>query len=370
MKMELNKIKKMLLRSNITEEMMRTINALGKNPKRPLGKINPWAWCLEPVRGCNLACWHCPARLLPQNKYEYMSEQTWISAWKIIKELTPYCRIEMANTGEPTLHPNILEFIKIARTISPNSQIQITTNGTTLIQNKITYKQLFDSGINIIYVDMYAPKERHIDLAKKSGYDFYKYYESSKKVPNAWTYHNNPNIQFIALSEIPDNWPIQKIKRGGLGTFLNNIDFEKAKKINIVPVINAPERRCSQPMKYVQVMASGTYLMCCQDAFNKAGILNNVNEGINGFFKFWLGRYMQSTRKILRAKNRMGHPICYKCNTIFSRCDMKFWQKETFNYWWNGKILKGLEGVEWLIRKESIGKNKKNIPKQLTFNES
>ena len=292
--------------ANVPLDMIQAVESLGENPKKPLGKFNPWAWGLEPVRGCNLTCWHCPARLLERNKYEYMTKDTWISIWKTIKELTPFCRVELAHTGEPTLHPDICEFISIAREISPNSQIQITTNGTTLINNKITYKELFDAGINIVYVDMYAPVEKHVELAEQTGYDFFKYYQSPKDAPNAWAFHNDPNIQFIALSDIPDRWPQNKIKRGGLGTFLNNIDFEssQAKRMGIYPVRTAPERRCNQPMKYVMVSQTGDYMMCCQDAFYEADIHINVEQGVNGFIDFWFGKYMQQTRQLLREKNR------------------------------------------------------------------
>jgi len=41
-----------------------------------------------------------------------------------------------------------------------------------------------------------------------------------------------------------------------------------------------------------------------------------------------------------KNKDRAGHPICSKCNIIFSRCDMKFWKKEMFDYYWNGNALK------------------------------
>jgi len=341
--MYVNKIKTKM-KSNISEfntEIRNAINTINKNPKRPLGKFNPWAWCLEPVRGCNLTCWHCPARLLPRNEYKYMTKKTWINTWKIIRQFTPYCRVEMANTGEPTLHPDILEFILIATQISPNSQIQITTNGTQLLKNKITYKQLFDAGVNVVYVDMYGSREKHIELAKNSGYQYFLYYNNKDKPLSPWVFHNNRELQFIALSEIPDNWPIQKINRGGLGTFLNNIDFnnKRAKEWNIKPVINAPNRRCNQPMKYVQVTDDGTYLMCCQDVFNDFGIKNNVNEGIDGFLEFWLGKRMQETRKLLFHKERNKHPICSKCNICFSRCDMKFWEEELFEFYWDGKKI-------------------------------
>lgn len=272
-----------------------------------------------------------------QNKYDFMTEKTWVAAWKIIRALSPYTRIEMANTGEPTMHPDLLRFISIAREISPNSQIQVTTNGTNLIDGKITYKDLFAAGLNIVYTDMYAPRAKHEKLAADSGIRYFKYYEAKPDDPNAWTYHNDPSIQFIALSDIPDKWPDKKIKRGALGTFLNNIVFDKkAATLGIEPVTKPLQRRCNQPMKYIQVSAPGDYMMCCQDALLEAGNLGNVNEGVEGFTKFWFGEFMQTTRKILRAKNRGGHPQCKKCNIVFSRCDMKLWDEGQLDSSWDG----------------------------------
>jgi hypothetical protein len=168
---------------------------------------------------------------------------------------------------------------------------------------------------------------------------------TAKDAKNAWTFHNDPDIKFIALSEIPDNWPSRKIKRGGLGTFLNNIDFKVGQKFGMRPTENAPYRRCSQPMKYVQTLYNGEYLMCCQDALNTSEVSGNVLEGVDGFMKFWLGEYMQDVRQKLHLKNRSGHPICKQCNIIFSRCDMKFWKKDMFNYYWDGKKYKQMKHI-------------------------
>ena len=359
----LEKIRNKMLRTkNLDPDMRKAIESLGKNKRRPLGKFSPWAWALEPVRGCNLTCWHCPARLLPRKKYIYMDMDLWKSIWKIIAEVNPRCRVEMANTGEPTLHPNIYEMISVARKISPHSQIQITTNGTTLIKGQITYKKLFEAGLNIVYTDMYASKEVHKRLAKKSGYPYYTYYDSPKNAPNAWKYHDDPNIQFIALADTPDNWPKQKIKRGALGTFLNNIDFDhpSAKRLGIKPVIKAPQRRCNQPMKYVQVFVDGTYMMCCQDVFNEAKIKQNAYGGVKEFLKFWLGKRMQKTRQLLRDKDRSLHKVCCKCNIAFSRCDMKFWKSGSFKYYWDGKSLKPM--ADWKPKEEKKQKQKSFKP--------
>ena len=92
-------------------------------------------------------------------------------------------------------------------------------------------------------------------------------------------------------------------------------------------------------MKYIQVIADGNYLFCCQDAFNESKVPENVNEGIDGFMQFWLSEYMQYTRKLLRNKDRKGHEVCNKCDIIFSRADMKLWDRDMFNYEYDGNTL-------------------------------
>ena len=38
--------------------------------------------------------------------------------------------------GEPLLHPRVVDFLKIARSLFPNSQIQLVTNGLLLKKRK------------------------------------------------------------------------------------------------------------------------------------------------------------------------------------------------------------------------------------------
>ena len=141
-------------------------------PRSPLGPWAPYLWQLEPVGGCNLKC------LLALRgggagvsaRTRFITRETWDAAMRIIAEVTPACRVEIAMSGEPTLHPDLPELIWMARKISPHSQFNLITNGTMLTKGTITYRELFEAGANMIYVDMYVPRERHIALAEASGY--------------------------------------------------------------------------------------------------------------------------------------------------------------------------------------------------------
>lgn len=73
--LNLEDIKERMLENILEDKIYFAVNSINKDKRRILGKFNPWVWCLEPVRGCNLTCWHCPARLLPKDNYTYMTKK-------------------------------------------------------------------------------------------------------------------------------------------------------------------------------------------------------------------------------------------------------------------------------------------------------
>lgn len=307
---------------------------------KPLGSTSPWAWAIEPVHGCNLKCGHCSCRLLEYGKYHFMVKDIWIKIWEIIQNYTPTCRVDLCLAGEPTLHPNLVYFLKIARKISPLSQIQITTNGTKLYKGEITYKDLLEAGANIIYTDMYGVKEKFFKLAKQSKYNYYEYYNKPEKALSPWTYYG-PDLKLIVLQEQPDNWPKSRYRAGLLGTWYNHLDWEAARKYGLKKVEEPLNRRCNQPFIYVPVDAYGDYLLCCQDNWHEtAGLFGNIKNGIEGFKKYWYSKEMQIIRSRLREKNRKDTSYCSRCCITFSRCDFKHWLDKEVSKYFNGKDWK------------------------------
>ena len=311
---------------------------------RPFGKATSWVWVLETTHGCNLSCGHCSCRLDKKGIYHFMSEKTWRNAWKIIAKVSPTCRIDLCLGGEPTLNPQLPQLLTIAREISPLSQIQITTNGTMLRKGQWTYKQLLKAGANIVYTDMYGPREDFMKMAQASGYPWYVYYNPPEQAPSPWSYHG-PKFKLIVLQEQPENWPQSRFRAGLLGTWYNNLDWKAAARFGLFPVTKAPHRRCNQPFLYACVDSRGRYLLCCQDNVGEtAGQFGSVNEnGVNGFKQFWFGKRMQRIRRNLWKKNRDKNPQCSRCCVTFSRCDFKHWNKALLSKWWDGKTWKPLE---------------------------
>lgn len=346
-----------------------------KKQRNPLGKFGPWSWALEPVRGCNLRCGHCAVREFT-DPWKFMDEATWRALFETIAVVSPSTRVEMAQAGEPTLHPRLLEFLSIARELSPYSQLQVTTNGTKLIDGELTYRDLFEAGANIVYTDMYAPPERHVKLAQESGYQWYAYHEkeweksaqtslfsrsktaglptsSGDGRPNCWTYHG-PDLKLIVLMENPAQWPESRKNLNRLGTFFNHLDWKASKRFGLEPVTEPLQRGCSQPFRYVVVHVSGAYQLCCQDFWAETvGKSGSVHGGPKEFIEYWFSEFMQGHRKGLRKCDRAGSPYCSRCSITFARTDWQMWNEKSMDAVWDGE--------QWL----SWGKAPMNVGEEL-----
>lgn len=80
---------------------------------------------IEITNVCNLNCTFCPKTA---REKQFMSVENFKIVINEIDSLTDYAYFHVL--GEPTLHPNLKEFVEIANTL--NKKITITTNGTLL----------------------------------------------------------------------------------------------------------------------------------------------------------------------------------------------------------------------------------------------
>ena len=317
---------------------------------KPLGKLTPWVWSIEFVRGCNLKCWHCTAPIMVEHdKPQFMTLETWENMCKVMAEITPYTRLELAQGGEPTLHPQLLECLRMAKRITPTTQIQVTTNGVNILAGRISFKELFEAGASSVYVDMYGSVDKFIALAQEAGegVEWYKYDKprqiaSSPKHRMANTYYGDPNMKLIILQDHPEE-RLKWRKMGRLSTWLNHLDWNVTIPYGLVPVREPYHRKCTLPMRYSSLSVDGDYIFCCIDFWcETAGLLGNVSQGVEGFKNYWFGRLVQSIRRHLRTGDRDKIPYCSRCNCAFSKCDwVKLWPDEAYeSYLKDGKWKK------------------------------
>lgn len=306
--------------------------------KKLFGSLTPYAWSLEITHGCNIRCGHCNCRLDPLPKtYHFMSVETAKKAAKIISAVNETSRLDLCGGGEMTMNPDIVEIVRVIRSYAPKLQIQLTTNGTMFTNGKLTYGELLDAGVNFIYTDMYAPKEKHRALADDGKTFIYEYYDAPDGAPSPWTYHGDPSLRVVVLQKNPSDWPKTRQNANLLGTWFNHLDWDSAAQFGLTPVFEPPSRRCNQPFIYSVIDAWGNYLVCGQDSAGEtSGQLGNVESGIEGYKEYWFSPFMQMVRRNLRNKDRVANPHCCRCSVTFSRCDYKHWKRSNYDYWWKG----------------------------------
>jgi hypothetical protein len=275
-----------------------------------------------------------------------MSMDTWASLINIVRIVSPLCRLELGMAGEPTLHPRLLDMFRYARKECPSLQLMMYTNGTTIISGKVTYRELFNAGLNMVFVDMYSPGKKHMELAEASGYIWFEQGKRPENIPNIFTYHNNPDLHLIQLSRQPGDWTKRKVSSGKFSTYFNHLDWPAAEPYGLSPVVKPPARRCDLPSKFPSVCWDGSWSFCCFDFMREvAGTLGNVSEGVNGFFRFWIGKYIQDVRRKLYLKDRAGHTMCSRCAFTSIRCDIPWWPPELLDNWWDGNQWESFNDV-------------------------
>jgi MoaA/NifB/PqqE/SkfB family radical SAM enzyme len=142
---------------------------------------------------CNLkckGCWHfsCIA------DEEFLSLEVFEKDLRRLSELTDKLSVIKLLGGEPLLHPQIIDFIKISRNYFPNTLIQITTNGILLEkQDNIFWAACRDNNVTVS-ISTY-PININIDIVEKIARNqrVYLIYDENR----AKIYHRTTNKNFM-----------------------------------------------------------------------------------------------------------------------------------------------------------------------------
>jgi len=231
---------------------------------------------IEITKKCNLSCIFCPSSKNKSN--EYMS----ITSFKMILEkIKSYTNtIYLHVLGEPLLHPDFCDFVKLAA--DEDFNVRLTTNGTML--DKYDFNTTRVSKINISlqalinfdrnYIDLYFKKIHNFlesvktRLNNKSlGIDFRIWNDTNNKkclelneLINNYLYNiikisNYPNVHVSISDEF--TWPAE-------GNGENNTKFN-----------------CLGGKTHLAILTSGDVNLCCLDYSSKANIGNIFESSLD-----------------------------------------------------------------------------------------
>ena len=145
------------------------LSRLEARMKRAKPRSYPIALQLEPTIQCQLDCPLCPR--IQATKNQTIGHMSWENYEKTIKEIGLHLiAISFWQWGEPLLHPQISEMIKLAK--SYGIMTMISTNGQ-IDPDEFKLAALFSAGLDLLIISMdgasqevYAQFREHGDVAK------------------------------------------------------------------------------------------------------------------------------------------------------------------------------------------------------------
>lgn len=274
---------------------------------------------LEPTSNCNLRCIMCPQSMGATKVNGYMDMDLYR---KIIAEAREFVlEVNLFFRGEPLLHPNIVEMVKIAH--DAGIAVHINTNATLLRGKMID--GLLDARLDKLTISFDAgEKEQYEQMRRGAKYektlrntlDFLKAKAARGK---SSPYTTIQVIRFFdpeaAAPQVPESFlrlfdglPVDEFDpiwaHGWAGTMEDNESFHAAPYgHNYYP--------CNWIWKSLAICWDGRVATCCGD-FGPDDVFGDLNKDtLKGV---WNGAQMRRIRYLQRRKMLKELPLCQGCD--------------------------------------------------------
>lgn len=227
---------------------------------------------LNIIELCNRTCSFCPRSdsTLYKNLNNQMSVNTVKSIASSLKSINYSNRISIAGFGEPFLHKQLVEYVKILSTAGNPKWIEIITNSDFLSYNKIS--ELVNAGCTNLTISMY-----------------------DKDISDEITQ---------LVRDLPIDLTFKHCYSGNM-TLVNRVDIlSNSSSLNI----NKP---CYLPFYKMLIDWNGDVIICNND-WGRESIFGNVNK--SSISDLWLHSKLTNIRETLSHGLRKNINPCKKCN--------------------------------------------------------
>lgn len=290
------------------------------------GRHLPYSLKPEFVRGCTMRCVFCGLKhqTWAEAPYEYISMDLWQKYIAAAQEWRPKVRIEIANRGEPTIHPQFIDLIKEARRAMPKAQLLVSTNGDLSgmiglpeFRNFVIEAQ--QAGVNAFLLDCYTPKRlrEFRELFEGMAGAFFSEESATKAGLNPYPYRGPDWKAVIIKDAVPHKLedgskaPKQDVllkyhNQGGNA----RVDGPAAAIYpNVQPPKEPLERMCVRPFREFPMWYDGTVPLCCDDWAEKHVVGKFPDMSLQ---ELW-DAYDPARRELIK-RNRAGIPeLCAGC---------------------------------------------------------
>lgn len=282
----------------------------------------PWTIKIELVHGCNLKCKFCPVSL--DDDLQNKATREFISLEILEKFCVEYAdlreanspnswpRIELAQRGEPTLHPHLFKCLRIIRKHLPKCQITLFTNGVMVLKDEAFIGKVFDAGLNVLYIDCYNDTyqkfESHCNQVNDGSFQVYDAKDFSPYRIHKGGHNLSVVSLIVGLEDQENSLSVREIHNvGGNMPPESLVQFGWEKKEDL-PL----QKNCYRPYRDIVMLCDGNIVVCCLDWYpTEDTILGNVNE--ESVEEIWYGENHLSALRALWNKNR-DWGLCKTCD--------------------------------------------------------
>jgi len=282
--------------------------------KRRQYRVQEQPFCIqiELTEGCNLRCAFCGLqgiRAEKEKNFKFMEATTLVNLLQGVRQASWTPRLEFAMHGEPTMHPDFIGMIKLARLHAPRLQIMMTSNGGGFLRKPgpvLNVSALFDAGLNILALDNYkgvgiVPKI--VEALSASGYfdesgvKFYNYPDQPEGNP-----HQRHPRSHKFLSVVAD---IEESTKGTHATLTNHAGC------GLPPLEEPLMKQCAKPFREIGIRWDGSMAGCC-NMWRGEYKVGNVND--TPIEELWQGNSMGALREMMFAGRRDLVKPCDVCD--------------------------------------------------------
>lgn len=262
----------------------------------------PEVYQIEVSSACNYNCKMCPRKLMPRKTNTPFIPVPLIK--KILREgeLDRSYFVELQMSGEPLLHPRLLDIVSLIKSAKPNLLLGLSTNGSK-IRGKIDALKLLN------YITVSVDSISNYELIRKGRRtSFNLISDIFFLLDNLDLDRTVVDLQLIEL----EGWEeeLQKVKK-----IFENINVN----IRTVPdcfrtMFDTPDKLpvktepCINPWLSVSIQSNGNVVPCCF-CFGDDNILGNIEK--QTLMEIWHGEEVKKLRETFSTGNY--RKICSKC---------------------------------------------------------
>lgn len=285
---------------------------LRREPRLSLSEAVPLSAPLtiyvEPTNRCNLSCDFCPQSLEDYEDRTGKRQDMPLEIWaKVMDEIRVMGirSLKLYFFGEPLLHPDIREMVRIAKTAC--ERVELTTNGMALSQR--IARSLLASGLDYLRVSVYPTISHPKNVIRNVAY--LRSIRDEAELSDPYICAKVFNEAQRALMRPDYEGIVDEIAVEGLHTIGSEF-------VNISEQVRGKQVACPYPFYNLVVKSNGDVVPCCV-AWEDSLVVGNVKT--QTLMEIWAGEPLARIHRLHLEGRRGELAACAQCDTIFNSPD-------------------------------------------------